>query len=254
MFDNTGIQLMQKRGVWKYVRVLPVAVLFVMAGASTALAQQSSSDNYQMTETQFGGGSSYESCSGQYCARVSIGDIGDGTTMKTSTAEFSTNTDQDPVIEVIIEPGQSNLGVLSTETTATKTTAIKVRNYTGGGYELQIMGDPPKFGGHTLSTASTPTASRPGTEQFGINLTANTTPIVGSNPVQVPNDDVIFGTAAAEYSTPNYFKYTSGDIIARSQEESGRTDYTVSMIVNISNGTPAGHYTGDFAVIIVPSY
>lgn len=233
---------------------LVVATVGLFVGSQTVLAVDSSSNNYQITEWQFGNDTSLNSCSGSYCSQVTIGDP-NAATIETIPDFAEVQTDE-PLLEVIITPGESNLGVLSTEHTATKVTAIKVRNNYEGGYSLQINGDPPKFGNHTLATPATPTASTPGTEQFAINLTANTTPNVGTLPVQVSQQEgsqIVYGEPAQDYRTPNLFKYLNGDIIASSVTESGRTDYTLSMIINISNVTPAGHYTGDFALYVVPS-
>ena len=231
-----------------------LAVMLVVAsGAGTANAITSSSNNYQMTETQFG--STQKSCSGQYCAQASIGEVTDGVSIADSTAQFEDITNNEPFLDMILEPGDSNLGVLTTQATATKTTSIKIRSYLiSGGYSLQIIGTPPKFDGHTLNTPTTPTASTPGTEMFGINVVANTSPNVGANPIQVPADQQVFGVAHDNYKTPNKFMYQSEDVIARGQTDSGRTDYTVSMVVNIANSTPAGKYTGDFTAMLIPAY
>jgi hypothetical protein len=71
---------------------------------------------------------------------------------------------------------------------------------------------------------------------------------------QVPSDSLSFGEVAPDYQTANLFKYVNGDMIASSAVETGRTDYTVSMIVNISNKTPAGHYSGDYSAIVIPRF
>lgn len=250
--DNI-VKLMQKRKVWSLLQVLLVSGGIVTVGATAVFAQSSStSPNYQVTETQFGAGSSLQSCSGQYCARVTIGEATDG--VISSNATFGEPVDGEPKLEVIIEPGVSNLGVLSTENTATKTTTVKINNYLSGGYTLQVIGTPPKFGNHTLAAPTVPTPSRPGTEQFAINAVANTSPAIGIGPTQVPSGQLEFGTIAQKYGTPNQFMYVSEDVIASSKIESSRVDYTISMIINISNGTPAGHYAGDFGILIVPAY
>ena len=57
-----------------------------------------------------------------------------------------------------------------------------------------------------------------------------------------------------QYNIPNWFKYRSGETVARSLTDSGRTDYTVTMIVNISSSTPAGEYAGDFAAVVIPAF
>jgi hypothetical protein len=245
---------MQKKRLWNSVRLALLSVALVASGASTVLAESSSSANYQVTETQFNAGT-MDACSTQYCARASIGDATSGETKSpVSTATFGSVTSSDPLLEVIVDPGVTNLGTLDTEHTATKTTIVRIRNYLSNGYILQIVGDPPKYNGHSLATPSTPTASSAGTEQFGINAVANTSPNIGADPVQVPSGEFSFGEADDSYDNPNLFKYTNGDVVARSLKSSGRTDYTISFIVNISNATPAGHYTGDFSAVVIPVY
>lgn len=244
---------MQKPRVWRGIAVGLIVGLVALGGANAVHAETSSSPNYQMTETQFS--ASQQSCSGQYCAQTSIGSPASGTPTASSTAKFEDITNNNPLLDVIIEPGDSNLGTLTTQGTATKTTIIKVRSYLiGGGYELQIMGDPPNYNGHTLNALTTPTNSSPGTEQFGMNTVANTSPAIGANPLQTPDGQQIFGIATPDYQTANKFKYVSGDTVGKGVTSSGQTDYTLSMIVNISSATPAGHYTGDFMAMVVPVY
>lgn len=246
---------MQKGKLWHYVQPMLLAVLLVGCCAGTAFATTSTSSNYQATQMEFNAGGTLESCSGQYCAKASIGDVtgGDGASGNGS-ASFGPITNSDPLLEVVVETGKSDLGDLTTERTATKTMTVRIRNYLSGGYTLQIVGDPPKYGNHSLATPNTPTASKPGTEQFAINAADNSTPNVGAGPVQVPSNDLSFGQVEPAFGTPNLFKYTSGAVVGRSLTSSGRTDYTISMIVNISNRTPAGHYTGDYAAVVVPVY
>jgi hypothetical protein len=253
--DIICIKLMRDRGILRHSRALLFAVCIVIGGASTALAQTSSSSHYKVSETQFGAGSTQQQCSDSYCAKTSIGDMGNGSsTGATNTAKFGSITPDEPLLEVIVESGQSFLGDLSAEQTATKTTIVKVRSYLSNGYFVQVTGDPPKYGGHTLSTPASPALSQPGSEQFGINVVANSSPNVGANPVQVPSGDFSFGQAYSGYNTANRFQYNSGDTVASSSVASGQTEYTISMIVNISNLTPAGHYSGDFAAVVIPMY
>lgn len=247
---------MRKHSIRGYLMVAMTAGLFASGGVGTAYALTSSSPNYQVTESDFGSTSLLENCSGSYCTQVTMGSVEAGESTGTSyNAAFGSLVGQeDPLLEVIIEPGVSNLGVLSTESVATKTVGVKVRNYMSGGYIVQIVGSPPKYGSHTISALASPTASTPGTEQFGFNVANNTTPDIGENPAQVPSGEFSFGAAAPGYDTPNLFKYVSGEVVARSLSESGRTDYTVSMIVNIANSTPAGHYATDFSAIVSAAF
>lgn len=208
-----------------------------------------------MTETEFGASSSDPTCSGQYCARASIGSTGAGESNGSKyTASFGPVTSGEPLLDVIVDQGASDLGELTTERTATKTMTVQIRNYLSEGYVLQIVGDPPKVAGHTLKTPTTPTASQPGQEQFALNAVANTTPQIGADPVQVPSNTIAFGSVLPNYRSPNLFAYSSGDTIAKSISASGQTNYTISMIVNIASSTPAGHYAGDYAAIVTPIY
>lgn len=232
------------------------AVVIVATGAADIVsANTSSSPNYQLSESEFNAGGSTETCSTEFCARVSIGSTAVGDSEgATSTASFGPVTSDEPFLEVIVDPGESNLGVLDAEHTASKTMVVRIRNYLSNGYTLQITGASPTYGDHSLATPTTPTAATPGMEQFAINAAPNTTPAIGAAPVQVPDGSISFGEVNGGYNTPNLFKYVSGDTVGHSSRESGRTDYTISMIVNVSNKTPAGLYSGDFSAVVIPVY
>lgn len=247
---------MRKQRVWKYLRVLPVVGLLVVTGAGTALAQSSSSNNYQIVETEFGGTSADQSCTSEYCSVVSIGDPVDGEASgNESVIAFPDIVDPNtPLLEVIVNSGVSNMGAMSLQQTGTRTMELGVRSYLSDGYFIQIAGDAPTYDGHSIATPETPTASTPGTEQFGMNVVANTTPAIGADPVQEPSGEFSFGYVADDYNTPDLFMYTPGAVVAQSDTESGQTNYTISMIVNISSSTPAGRYVSDFSAVIVPAF
>jgi hypothetical protein len=249
--------MIKKRASHVTVAVLAAGVLS-LASFQWVAAETIKSDNYEVSEPQFSAGAETEVCSesGEYCAQASIGDLSGG---EQSSGSYSARfepiaEDSEPLLEVIVEPGAANLGVLATDRTATKTTVVKVRNYKSDGYTLHMSGPVPVYKDHFLATPTTPTASQMGTEQFGINVVKNTTPVVGENPLQVPSGGISFGVAEPGYDTPNLFQYEDGGVLARSERETGQTEYTISMIVNISGNTPAGHFTSDFSVIVVPVF
>jgi hypothetical protein len=102
---------------------------------------------------------------------------------------------------------------------------------------------------------ATTAASSAGTEQFGINLRANTSPATfGAEPVQVPDGTFSFGTVASGYSTVNQYRYVKGETIASSGRSSGETDYTISYIMNISSVTPGGTYTMDHNLVATATF
>lgn len=246
---------MQLDGLGKYLGLL-LSVAMVIIGGSAVSALTSQSPNFEISQPKFGAGAALESCSGEYCAQATIGDIAPGDTVGSpSTAAFGAITvDSEPSLEVIIEPGPSNLGTLSTERTATTSSIIKVKSYLSDGYILQLFGGAPRYEDYTLQALAAPTASTPGSEQFGINLVANTTPQIGADPVQVPSSEFSFGELAPDYAIADYFMYQDGDVVAWSDRESGQTDYTVSMIINVANSTPAGHFVADFSAIVIPAF
>src|SRR5262249_12496110 len=130
------------------------------------------------------------------------------------------------------------------------------------GYIVQIASASPMNNApspHHLTALSSPTATAAGTEQFGMNLVANTTgcgapATFGANPVQVPDSTFSFGAAASGYNTCGLFKYAQGDTIASSTQSSGETDYTASYIYNISNLTPDGLYSYNGIFVATATY
>lgn len=247
---------MQKQRIRQYLHSLALSALIVMAGVGTAAATTtSSSAHYNVTETQFGAGSALNDCSTQYCAKISVGDTTIGAAKSSNySAEFGFNTSLSPYLEVSTTGGVSDAGYLTTTTTGTASNLIKVRTYLSSGYVMQITGNSPSQGSHQLQTITTPSTSHQGAEQFGINLVANTAPAVGANPSQQPSSVFSFGSAASNYGTANLFQYINGDIVAQSASSSGETDYTMSMILNVSNVTPGGTYTGIMSAVVVPTF
>jgi len=234
---------------------------FVAIGAAIALllfifvpnvyAAQASSPNYQIDETFFGSGGELNACSSTYCAKQTAGEIAVGNTAGTAfRAQAGFNTERNPYLAFSVAGSATDLGYLSEVGTATATGTFAVKTYLASGYVVQVASDPPT---HTENPAyqidpmTTGGSSTVGTEQFGINLVANTTLCgapanFGAAPVQVPDNTFSFGTVAAGYDTCGTFKYNKGDVVASSNKSSGETDYTISFIYNISKLTPDGVY------------
>lgn len=205
-----------------------------------------------MVESEFGNTSGEETCSDNYCTQVTVGD--DGAANSSTSAAFGTADYSEPMLEMIVSSGTSSLGTLTTEHVGAKTMSVQIRNYETGGYMLQIIGDTPSYGGHNLTPMTSRGPSEPGTEQFGINVVANTTPAVGTNPKAQPSGTEDLGLLTTDYKVANQYKFVSGDTVALTTSNTGGADYIVTMIVNIANNTPAGHYSGDFAAVVVPYF
>ena len=241
-----------------YLLLIALAASIGFVATTTRVTSAiSSSENYQVIEPEFGVGASLDSCSGSYCAKATIGSLtGDEASSQNYTSSFGpVATGGEPMLDVLVEPGISQLGELATTKTSFKTMAIKVRSYLSGGYMLQIYGDPPSYQDHSLATTSSPAVSIPGVEQFGINVAANTIPeSFGAQPAHLPSNEDASSLAEENYKTPNRFMYQSGDVLAITRSESSEVHYTVSMVVNVAGSTPAGHYSGDYSAIITPVF
>ncbi len=211
------------------------------------------SANYSLIESDLGGGGLLNSSSANYQSALSTGD---GAIGNSSSGNFQINagsqTTQDPRLAVSINNTNAAFGLFGPATTATATSSFSVIDYTSYGYAVQIGGNPPSYQGHTLPGMATTAAPTPGTEQFGINLVANTSPTnFGANPAYGPNG---VGSASANYGTPNKFRYVSGETIATAPKSSGETTYTISYIADVSSLTPGGQYTGGQYIICTATY
>ena len=219
----------------------------------------SSSTNFRIDESFIGPGGVLESNSTNYSTAPGqhvIGNPAGGESASTNYQNKNGNpTTDDPSLTCLVDSSSVNFGAFSTSTTATATATFRVLNYTSYGYIVQIVGATPNSGAHNLTALSSNSASTTGTEQFGINLVANTSPTTfGANPVQVPDSSFSFGSAASNYNTANSYRYVSGETIATATKSSGETDYTISYLVNVSTTTAGGSYSGNQAIVCVGTY
>lgn len=215
-----------------------------------AFADTSSSTNYRVDETFFGSGGELNACSSAYCSKQTAGELTTGNVCSTTyCAQAGFNTTDAPFLEFVVTSGNIDLGYLDTTQVKTATGTFNVRVWNSSGYVVRTVSDTPiGAGNYHMAGLASPTASSPGTEQFGINVIKNTNFCgsgcdLGADPAQVPNSSFSFGQAATGYDTANQFKYVKDDIIALSNQSSSITAYTVSYIFNISQITPAGQFT-----------
>jgi hypothetical protein len=238
------------------VKCAIVGFFILLLMPAVALAAQSSSAHYQVNEVFVGSGGALNDCSASYCAKESIGETAVG---NPSSAHYQAhagfNTDRTPYLQFIVNATNTNIGVLSTGSATTTTGTFSVKNYLSSGYSVVTVSNPPQNNTYTMHNLTTPTASSPGTEQFGMNLVANTSPITfGANPGQNPSSAFSFGVAAAGYNTANLYKYVPGDTIASSSTSSGETDYTISYLYNIGVLTPGGTYSFNDVLVATATF
>lgn len=130
-----------------------------------------------------------------------------------------------------------NLGSLTPSTTGSGTSQIGIATNAGSGYAVTVAGTTLTSGANTVNAMAAATTSSQGTEQFGLNLVANTTPTVGQAP-----DGSGTGAPATGYGTANNFKFVTGETIASKASADDFRRYTVSYMANVANTTEPGTY------------
>jgi hypothetical protein len=227
-----------------------LSLLIVFGTPAAAIALQSSSADYGVDEVQFDSGSSIDSCSSSYCSNQTAGDtaVGNAASSSYQIEAGGDVTDRADSLELIVNGGTTDIGTLTDATTSTTSATFSVKSYLTSGYVVYTDSPGPQNNSYTMKFPTTPTSSAVGTEQFGMNLTNNTTGCgspanVGANPTQIPDSTFSYGQVEANYDTCGKFLYKNGDAIAYSNSSSGETDYTISYIFNISGITPGGTYS-----------
>ena len=228
-----------------------------LLGSPAAFASVPTSTNYRFDETSIGVSSLLESSSANYRATSGAGDTGIGRSGSTNfQSESGSDTTPDPNLTFTMNSTSANFGTFSPSAASTSTTTFSVTNYTSFGYVVQIAGTPPSYANNPIDAMGANAVSQPGVEQFGINLVANTSPTsFGANPNNgtAPNN-FGFGGAAPNYAIPNQFRYVPGETIAQAPKSSGKTDYTISYLVNVTSLTPGGTYGTDQTLIVTGTY
>ena len=133
----------------------------------------------------------------------------------------------------------NDMGELSPTSTLTAQSQMAVGTNATGGFAITANGTPMAAGTSVIDSPTTPTESRQGTNQFGINLVANTLPAIGGDPEGIWTNAV----PMADYGTPNRYKYVPGDVVAFSPNVSLMRKFTVSYIVNSDKNLRPGVYS-----------
>ena len=249
------------------LKLIVAVVLLTAITPLQAYAVDSSSTNYRVRQVFFGAGGQVNESSPNFTSQVSVGETGVGNFKSSNYQAYAGfNTTSDPFLEIVVTAANLNLGVLTKTTTATANGTFYVRAWQSSGYVIQTSAPPPTdSSSYFMQTNTTPTASTVGTEQFGMNLVANTLPVTfGANPVQANSASI--GQAAcmngasyinanhACYNQTNLYNYTNGDIIAWSNASSSSTIYTMSYIFNISGSTPGEAFTFNQNIVATATY
>lgn len=131
-----------------------------------------------------------------------------------------------------------NLGILSPNKAAFATSEFAAGTNGATGYSVFTLGTTMTSGNNIIAANSLPTDNRPGTAQFGINLRANSNPVVGADPQGSGS-----ATPQSNYNAPNLFVYQNGDKIAGSSLPSDFNKMTASYVVNVPSSQEPGVYS-----------
>lgn len=230
----------------KTVFYLAILGTFSLIFIPVRIGATMTSTNYIIWADVFNSGGTEEGTSTNYALQDSIGEpVIASTPTPTSTSGYLMKLGfremyPDSYITFSLSATSIDLGTLSSSAAKTASHTMTADSNSTLGYTITVAGSTLTSGANTITAiGATPAASLPGSEQFGINLVANTSPAVGAN----TSGSAPIGSAANSYNTANYFAFNSGDTVATSTVQVNQTIYTVSYLANITSATEAGTYT-----------
>lgn len=142
-----------------------------------------------------------------------------------------------------------DFGELSPQKTSTGQTQIVAATNADFGFTIAVQGTTMTSGTNALAALVSPDVSRQGTSQFGFNLRANSTPNIGKDPEGLGLSAVI----TPKYSQPNFYAFTSGDIIVQATNPDMQK-YTASYVINIAKDQAPGVYVSTLTYIALASF
>jgi hypothetical protein len=142
-----------------------------------------------------------------------------------------------------------NFGELSPQAASYGLSQMMVATNANDGYSVTISGTTMESGNNVINPLTTADVSRPGTSQFGLNLTDNASPAGGDTP-EGP------GTAqpVADYDHPNFFQFIPGDIIVSNPTTDNLRRYTISYMVNVPSDQAPGVYASTMTFICLANF
>lgn len=167
-------------------------------------------------------------------------------------------------------PGDVDFDQLFSPTdTATATSQMSASTNAGFGYVITINGPTLTSGSNTIPGWTTPTqaGTTRGISAWGLNLVANTTTTsaiaVGANLTDPSNGTDKKGQPTTDYSTPDSFKFVSGDVVANSAYDGASNNtpgptnsqvYTATYAANVAGNQLAGTYVSTLTYICTPTF
>jgi hypothetical protein len=232
------------------MKIITIITLLVLLFWGNICLAEMSTDNFKITSDVIGGFGTKES-STSFELGDTGGEFGTGDSESNGYklgAGFWSVVGDDNILIFNLTDNVADLGTLSNAAVRYDTAGFNAATTAQGGYVIQFAGTTLSFESNQIDPLSTPAGSSPGSEQFGFNLRANSTPSVGADPSGG------YGEASSGYDTANSFKFSSGDTIAQVDRPSGQTNYVASFIGNIEELTDAGQYLTSLTITATGRY
>lgn len=142
-----------------------------------------------------------------------------------------------------------NFGTLTPVQAKSGQTEMVAATNAENGYSIAVDGTTMTSGNNVISAISGPDVSRPGTNQFGINLVGNVDPAVGANPAGG-------GVAAplVNYAQTNRYMFSPSATLASSPTPDLYKKFTVSYVVNVSKDQAPGVYVSTLTYVCTASF
>lgn len=202
------------------------------------------STNYTIWADVFSAGGTEGSSSTNYKLSDTVGE-GAILSATTTSSEYGIKAGfrelyADQFITFSLSAGSLSLGTLLNTAVKTGSHTMTIDTNAAAGFTIVVSGNTLTDGSNTITAiGATAVASSVGSEQFGINLVANTSPSIGAN----LSGTSPLGSVVDPYGTTNKFAYVSGSTVASSTQDISETVFTVSYIANISSDTEIGGYS-----------
>lgn len=164
------------------------------------------------------------------------GAVDTGVAAASTAGQITVTASVDESLTFTLTAATVGLGTLTTSSTGSGTSTMTAATNASSGYSITVAGN--TLTGATTLTAMAGAASAQNTKQFGLNLVANTTPLVGTAVSGTGS-----GAAVGAYNTANSFKFLSGDTVASAAAPTNSNTFTTSYIANIDGSTPPGAYS-----------
>jgi hypothetical protein len=227
-----------------YKIIILLVIVLTFFSLSHIVTATMSSDNFQIWADAIGVSGDESASSDNYGVRDTVGEP--ITQSATSTSEsYGVKAGfremyQDQSLTFSLGTDSLDLGEFKTDGTAASSHTMVITTNADNGFTITVTGETLSNGTDIIDAiGSTATNSLIGTKQFGINLVANTVPIIGAD----PSGTSPIGTTNSPYNTTNQFAYNSGDTVASSSGPINETTYTVSYIVNVDSTLSKGAYS-----------